>query len=907
MEHPAVAEAGVIGKPDPVVGERGQGVRRRCAAATSPDEELRDELLGLRPAPPRAASRRGRSSSTSTCRTPAAARSCAACSRPASSGCPRATCRRWSSADPTPSAPRPPDDGGAAQASTWAGMCVIASMSDTVASMSLWARSLRARATASSSPISGTARSTGLRRARPTPTSWVGPACAAAPPHGSDARAHRCRCRSSTSWPRPRHASWVGAHSLPTPPRSRSGPKVPAPPRAGRRRAAYRARAGQTGSSGAPYVWEDSGHDHPRFVRPRRDHARQAVHRRPRGQVGAGMGRAGHLRLRPRAALAGRASRSSRSTPRRPTASGVAAHRPRLQLHAHRLHGPLQADGRASRSSTRSAGTTTACRPSAGCRTTTACAATRRCPTTRASQPPQQGGDGKSVKAADQQPISRGRTSSSCATILTVEDEKAFESLFRRLGLQLDWDITYRTIDDRSRATAQQAFLRNLAPRRGLPGRGARACGTSRSRPPSPRPSSRPATTPAPTTASPSTARRRRAGVHRDHPPRAASRRCVALIAHPDDERYQPLFGTTVTSPLFGVEVPVLAHPAGRDRQGRRHRHVLHLRRPHRRACGGASCSCRPARSSPATAGSAGRDARVDHRRARARALFAELAGKTTFCAREAVVAALRESGDLDGEPTADPAQGELLREGRQAARDRHLAPVVHPQRRPRRATCAPQLIAARRGARLPPRVHALALRELGRRPQRRLADLRQRFFGVPIPVWYPLDADGEVDYDHPIVPDRGRAAGRPGGRRARPATTSRQRGEPGGFVGDPDVMDTWATSSLTPADRRRLARPTPTLFAKVFPMDVRPQGHDIIRTWLFSTVVALALRARLAAVEARRDQRLDPRPRPQEDEQVQGQRRSRRGLLEEHGATRCATGRPPAASAPTPPTTPAR
>ena len=40
----------------------------------------------------------------------------------------------------------------------------------------------------------------------------------------------------------------------------------------------------------------------------------------------------------------------------------------------------------------------------------------------------------------------------------------------------------------------------------------------------------------------------------------------MALVAHPDDERYQPLFGTTVTSPLFGVEVPVVAAPPGRAR-----------------------------------------------------------------------------------------------------------------------------------------------------------------------------------------------------------------------------------------------------------------------------------------------------------------------------------------------------
>ena len=112
----------------------------------------------------------------------------------------------------------------------------------------------------------------------------------------------------------------------------------------------------------------------------------------------------------------------------------------------------------------------------------------------------------------------------------------------------------------------------------------------------------------------------------------------------------------------------------------------------------------------------------------------------------------------------------------------------------------------------------------------------RQRFFGVPFPVWYPVDDDGEAEFDRPIFADEDRLP-------VDPSTdvpdgyTEDQRGQPGGFVGDPDVMDTWATSSLTP----QIAggwEDDPDLFARVFPMDLRPQAHEIIRTWLFSTVV---------------------------------------------------------------------
>jgi valyl-tRNA synthetase len=63
------------------------------------------------------------------------------------------------------------------------------------------------------------------------------------------------------------------------------------------------------------------------------------------------------------------------------------------------------------------------------------------------------------------------------------------------------------------------------------------------------------------------------------------------------------------------------------------------------------------------------------------------------------------------------------------------------------------------------------------------------------------------------------------------------QRDRPGGFSGDPDIMDTWATSSLSPQIAGGWIE-DPDLFARVFPMDVRPQAHDIIRTWLFSTML---------------------------------------------------------------------
>jgi len=112
----------------------------------------------------------------------------------------------------------------------------------------------------------------------------------------------------------------------------------------------------------------------------------------------------------------------------------------------------------------------------------------------------------------------------------------------------------------------------------------------------------------------------------------------------------------------------------------------------------------------------------------------------------------------------------------------------------------------------------------------------RQRFFGVPFPIWYPLDDEGEPDYAHPLTPSEAELPVDPSTDAPR-GYAEDQRGRPGGFIGDPDIMDTWATSSLSPhiaggwlADE--------DLWQRVFPMDLCTHAHDIIRTWLFSRVV---------------------------------------------------------------------
>jgi valyl-tRNA synthetase len=448
-------------------------------------------------------------------------------------------------------------------------------------------------------------------------------------------------------------------------------------------------------------------------------------------------------------------------------------------------------------------------------------------------EPPQQGDKGtggKSLRMSDQLPISRANFIELC-DILTVQDEKTFEQVFRRLGLSVDWDINYRTIDEHSRATAQQGFLRNLA-------RGEAYQAEA--------PGLWDVTFQTAVAQAELEARDYPGHFHRVafHAPDGATVHIettrpellpsvVALIAHPDDKRYAALFGTAVTSPLFGVEIPVVAHYLAEPDKG-----------------SGIAMCCTfgdltdvqwwrelqlPTRSIIQRNGRIQDETPEWITTDAGRAVFSAIAGKTTFGARTAIVEALRISGDLEGEPNPTQRKANYFEKG-----DKPLEIVTSRQWYIRNGGRDGDLRAAliKRGRQI--NFHPEFMRT---RYENWVNGLngdwlisRQRFFGVPIPLWYPLDGDAEIVYDHPIAPDETSLpvdpySDVPTGYR------SEQRDQPGGFTGDPDVMDTWATSSLSPQIAAGW-REDEELFAKIFPMDMRPQGHDIIRTWLFATVV---------------------------------------------------------------------
>jgi len=448
--------------------------------------------------------------------------------------------------------------------------------------------------------------------------------------------------------------------------------------------------------------------------------------------------------------------------------------------------------------------------------------------------PPFEGGDGKSTKAADQLPVSRRNFIELCER-LTVEDEKQFEELWRTLGLSVDWTQSYRTIAPESISASQRAFIGNVTRGEAYQAMAPTLWDVT----------FRTAVAQAELEDKEMPAAYHRVSFHKPdgstieiettRPELLAA--CVALVAHPDDDRYKPFFGTTVRTPVFDVEIPVLAHHLAQKDKGSGIAMICtfgdvtdvvwwrELDLPNRAIMGFDGRIIAEAPDVIVTPD--------------AQAAYAQLAGKTVFSAKQAMVDLLRASGDLIGEPKA----------------------IVHPVKFFEKGDKPLEIVSTRQwyirnGARdekLRARLieHGTALQwhpEFMRvRYENWVNGLtgdwlvsRQRFFGVPLPVWYPLDADANPVFDQPIIATADLLPVDPSSDVA-PGYTADQRGAANGFVGEVDVMDTWATSSLTPQLAGGWER-DPELFDLVYPYSLRPQGQDIIRTWLFSTLLRAEL-----------------------------------------------------------------
>ena len=435
--------------------------------------------------------------------------------------------------------------------------------------------------------------------------------------------------------------------------------------------------------------------------------------------------------------------------------------------------------------------------------------------------------------------VSRQNFIEACAEV-TVEDEKVYEHLWRRLGLSIDWKETYATIDEHCRRVSQLSFL-DLVEKNQV------------------------YQTESPTmwdidfktaVAQAEVEDREQQGAMHDirfgldeggefviattRPELLAA--CVAVVAHPEDERYKHLFGTNAITPLYGVQVPILPGEHADPEKGTG---ILMV-------CTFGDVmdvefwkgSDLPVRQ---VIGRDGRMAPVDWNEEpfttsdalRAQDSYDQIAGLTAKQAKAKMVELLSEDGTgpdgqgpaLVGEPKPVTQAVKFYEKGDRPlefvpTRQWFVKILSHKEdllRQGRKIQWHPSFMKTRYDHWVEGLGHDWCIS-------------RQRYFGVPFPVWYPVEGDGSLDYDSPIFADPGTLPIDPMSA-VPPGYSEDQRDKPGGFSGDPDVMDTWATSSLSPQVQSKWEL-DPERHKKLFPMDMRPQSHEIIRTWAFYTIV---------------------------------------------------------------------
>jgi valyl-tRNA synthetase len=426
--------------------------------------------------------------------------------------------------------------------------------------------------------------------------------------------------------------------------------------------------------------------------------------------------------------------------------------------------------------------------------------------------------------------------------VLTAEDERIFMDLWQRSGLSVDWNEQYATIDDTSRHTAQLSFI-------DLFEKGHIYCSEA--------PSMWDVDFGTAVAQAEIEDREEQGAYHHiafdiegggdgftiatTRPELIAA--CVGITAHPDDERYKPLFGKTAVTPLYHVPVPIFPSEAADPEKGTGILMVCTF---------GDAMDVEWWRTEKLdlrqVLGRNGRLMPVDFAGDRwkskkpeiASQFYEEIEGKSVKAARTIVVEQLRKPAADGGAPLKKEPE-----------------PIVHPVKYFEKGTRPVEFIPSRqwfvrvmdkkellikKGQEMKwhPDYMRIRFENWTENLQFDWCISRQRFFGVSFPVWYPVTQDGSPDYDHPIIAS-------PESLPVDPMIdtpegySEEQRNQPGGFTGESDIFDTWFTSSMTPQIASRWIDGSEK-YKNLFPMDLRPQAHDIIRTWAFYTIVKAAL-----------------------------------------------------------------
>ncbi len=414
---------------------------------------------------------------------------------------------------------------------------------------------------------------------------------------------------------------------------------------------------------------------------------------------------------------------------------------------------------------------------------------------------------------------------------LTHKDEEVFKELWSQLALSVDWSLEYATIDKHSRKISQASFLDLVKKGHAF-------------------------STESPTMwdidfqsaiAQAELEDKELDGAYHDIQFKVADSEktfeisttrpellaaCIAVVAHPDDERYQPLFGKEAITPIFNMKVPILPADHAEPDKGTGILMVCTFgdimdvewwkqsTLPIRQIIG------RNGRLLPVTFGEAPFDS-LDNEKANK--AYKEIEGLYPKQARKKMPEVLGASLIGEIRPTRHPVK--FFEKG-----DRPLEFIPTRQWFVRVMNHKERLIELGKQVTWHPEHMYSRFENWVNGLNQEWCYSRQRFFGVPFPVWYPVKDDGETDYENPIFAKEEDLPVDPLAE-APDSYDESQRDIPGGFTGDPDVMDTWSTSSMTPQIVSHWGINTER-HKQLFPMDLRPQGHDIIRTWAFTTIV---------------------------------------------------------------------